>query len=59
MLHHLPSVALQDHLLAEVARVLRPGGIFAGVHLFDTMGVVDPGSFPKRLQAAGFVDVRN
>jgi hypothetical protein len=52
-----------------VARVLRPGGIFAGVdslsspgfrmlHLFDTMVVVDPGSFPKRLQAAGFVDVQ-
>src|SRR5580693_5020208 len=31
MLHHVPSAALQDRLLAEVARVLRPGGIFAGV----------------------------
>ncbi len=69
MLHHVPSVALQDRLLAEVARVLRPGGIFAGVdslysrsfhllHLFDTMVVVDPASFPKRLQAAGFVDIQ-
>jgi len=69
MLHHVPSVALQDRLLAEVARVLRPGGIFAGVdslysrgfrllHLFDTMVVVNPASFPKRLQAAGFVDVQ-
>jgi SAM-dependent methyltransferase len=68
MLHHVPSVALQDRLLAEVARVLRPGGIFAGVdslysrafgllHLFDTMVVVDPRTFPRRLQAAGFGDV--
>src|SRR6185437_11011363 len=30
MLHHVPSRALQDSMLAEVARVLRPGGIFAG-----------------------------
>lgn len=65
MLHHVPSAALQDRLLAEVARVLRPGGVFAGtdslysrsfglLHLFDTMVVVDPATFPARLQAAGF-----
>jgi ubiquinone/menaquinone biosynthesis C-methylase UbiE len=69
MLHHVPSPALQDRLLSEVARVLRPGGVFAGVdsvssrsfrllHLFDTMVVVDPRTFPKRLEAAGFRDVR-
>jgi ubiquinone/menaquinone biosynthesis C-methylase UbiE len=68
MLHHVGSIALQDQLLAEAARVLRPGGIFAGVdslssgffrllHLFDTMVVVDPNSFPKRLRAAGFENV--
>ena len=68
MLHHVPSAALQDRLLAEVARVLRPGGIFAGtdstssplfrlMHVFDTMVVVDPNSLPKRLEAAGFADV--
>ena len=67
MLHHVPSAALQDRLLAEVARVLRPGGIFAGVdslysrsfgmlHWFDTMVVVDPRTFPQRLEAAGFND---
>ena len=69
MLHHVPSPELQDRLLAEVARVLRPGGVFAGtdslysfpfrlLHLFDTMVPVDPGGFPKRLEAAGFTEVR-
>ena len=69
MLHHVQSAELQDRLLREVARVLRPGGVFAGVdslysrsfrliHLFDTMVVVDPNTFPDRLKAAGFEDVR-
>lgn len=68
MLHHVPSVALQDRLFCEVLRVLRPGGIFAGVdslnsrlfallHLFDTMTPVDPATMPSRLLSAGFVDV--
>ncbi|MDQ1438892.1 MAG: hypothetical protein QOK43_2521 [Acidimicrobiaceae bacterium] len=69
MLHHVPSVALQDKLLAEVHRVLRPGSVFAGsdsttsalfraAHLFDTMVLVDPSTFGARLEAAGFTDVR-
>jgi SAM-dependent methyltransferase len=69
MLHHVPSAALQDRLLAEVARVLRPGAIFAGtdsrysryfgmLHLFDTMVVVDPLTFSKRLETAGFTDIQ-
>lgn len=68
MLHHVPSLALQDRLLAETARVLRPNGIFAGVdsldsrtfrllHMFDTLVVVDPATFPDRLKAAGFDDI--
>jgi len=68
MLHHVPSPALQNRLLAEVARVLRPGGVFAGtdslysrsfrlLHLFDTMTVVDPNGFPERLKSAGFENV--
>jgi SAM-dependent methyltransferase len=68
MFHHIPSAILQDRLLTQVARVLRPGGIFAGVdslysrafgllHLFDTMVVVDPRTFPQRLEAAGFEGV--
>jgi SAM-dependent methyltransferase len=69
MLHHVPSPALQDRLLAEVARILRPGGIFAGrdsryspsfrlLHLFDTMVVVEPSTFPGRLAAAGFEHIQ-
>jgi len=68
MLHHVSSATLQDRLLGEVWRVLRPGGVFAGVdsrysrgfallHLFDTMVVVDPETFPQRLEAAGFTDI--
>jgi SAM-dependent methyltransferase len=69
MLHHVPSPALQDKLLREVCRVLKPGGIFAGVdscarfamrliHINDTLVLVDPNTFSERLQAAGFDDVR-
>lgn len=68
MLHHVPSRELQDGVLAEVWRVLRPGGVFAGadsrwtlmmpvVHLFDTMVLVPPESMAARLSAAGFTDV--
>src|SRR5260370_16173006 len=63
MLHHVPSAALQDRLLAEVTLVLRPGGIFARTYsisspLFrllpvcDTMILVDPNILPQRLAAA-------
>ena len=69
MLHHVPSSALQGQLLAEVARVLRPGGIFAGtdscfspvfglLHVFNTMAVVDPSTLPHRLRAVGFERVQ-
>ncbi len=69
MLHHVPSAELQDRLLSEVARVLRRGATFAGsdsrysrvfgaLHLFDTMVLVDPETLPKRMEAAGFRDVR-
>ncbi|MGH3326996.1 MAG: class I SAM-dependent methyltransferase [Streptomycetales bacterium] len=68
MLHHVPSVALQDRLFAEACRVLRPGGIFAGsdsqpslrfraIHLFDTMVPVAAVDLPARLEAAGLSGV--
>jgi SAM-dependent methyltransferase len=69
MLHHIGSPSLQDRLLQQVARVLRPGGIFAGtdsldrrsfrwLHCFDTCVVVPPNTFGSRLEAAGFHEVR-
>jgi len=66
MLHHVPSVALQDRLLAEVCRCLRPTGLLVGsdttlpslrfrlYHLTDTIVAVDSDRLPGRLEAAGF-----
>ena len=65
MLHHIPTVAQQDQAFAEVARVLRPGGTFAGtdsvgtgwlfraIHIGDTLNLVDPDELPPRLERAG------
>ena len=69
MLHHVPTVELQDRLFAEIARVLRPGaalvasdslasGELAAHHEDDTYNPVDPSTLPSRLAAAGFVDVQ-
>jgi SAM-dependent methyltransferase len=68
MLHHIPEVAGQDAALAELARVLRPGGLLLGtdgedtprrraLHVGDIFVPIDPGGFAARLEAAGFVDV--
>ena len=68
MLHHIPTPPLQDQLLAEAFRVLRPGGVFAGsdsadstlfrlLHFRDTCNPVSTQRFPQRLRAAGFRDV--
>jgi len=69
MLHHVPSRELQDRLLAETYRVLKPGGLFAGsdstpsfrwrlFHLFDTCVPVDPETFSARLEAVGFAEIQ-
>ncbi|MEO3757422.1 class I SAM-dependent methyltransferase [Mycobacterium sp. B14F4] len=69
MLHHVPTVELQDRLFAEVARVLRPGAALvagdslgsdelASAHEGDTYNPVDPATLPARLEAAGFGDVQ-
>jgi len=64
----VPSGALQDRLLVELCRVLRPGGLFVGsdsiasadlrqFHAGDTYVPIDPDGLPNRLESAGFVDV--
>jgi ubiquinone/menaquinone biosynthesis C-methylase UbiE len=68
MLHHIPTAAQQDHLFAEAARVLRPGGLFRGVdsqtsfgfrllHIGDTMNVLDAATLAARLERAGLTEV--
>ncbi|GAA4406535.1 class I SAM-dependent methyltransferase [Tsukamurella soli] len=65
MLHHIPGVDSQDRLLAEVARVLRDGGVLVGedsldspesraLHVDDTYVPLDPDRLADRLVAAGF-----
>ena len=60
MLHHVPTVELQDRLFAEVARVLRPGAPLVASdslaseeleahHDGDTYNPVDPSTLPARL----------
>jgi ubiquinone/menaquinone biosynthesis C-methylase UbiE len=70
MLHHIPEPELQDRAFAEIARVLRPGGVFAGtdsvgtgivfklIHVGDTLMPIDPDALPARLAAAGLEDVK-
>jgi ubiquinone/menaquinone biosynthesis C-methylase UbiE len=65
MLHHVPTVALQNKILAEAFRVLRPGGVLIGsdslastdlhdFHEGDTYNPVEPASLLPRLQTLGF-----
>jgi ubiquinone/menaquinone biosynthesis C-methylase UbiE len=65
MLHHVPTLALQNKIFAEALRVLRPGGVLIGsdslassdlhhFHADDTYNPVDPASLLGRLQTVGF-----
>lgn len=67
MLHHLRSPELQDQAFAEIARVLRPGGVFLAFEIPDgwwhrvehtrsTFVPVAPASAMARLKAAGFAN---
>jgi ubiquinone/menaquinone biosynthesis C-methylase UbiE len=67
MLHHVPTAALQDRMLAELRRVLAPGGLLAGtdgmdtperrrLHVGDVFVPADPATLGGRLRAAGFAD---
>lgn len=69
VLHHVPSVELQDRLLAETCRVLEPGGSLLLADAVDLAEVrsrheaegetflpLDPGTLEHRLRSAGFAD---
>lgn len=68
MLHHVPTVADQNRLLAEALRVLRPGGVLVGsdglssvqghhFHEEDIYNPIEPGTLLTRLQTLGFREV--
>jgi SAM-dependent methyltransferase len=68
MLHHVPTRALQNAILAGALRALRPGGVLIGsdslasdaLHHFhegDTYNPVDPAGLLPRLQTLGFGEV--
>jgi len=65
MLHHVPAAAMQNKILAEALRILRPGGALLAsdslpgtdlhdFHAGDTYNPIDPGSVITRLQTVGF-----
>ena len=65
MLHHVPTHTLQNALLAEALRALRPGGTLVGsdslasdglhhFHAGDTYNPVEPAALLTRLQTLGF-----
>jgi SAM-dependent methyltransferase len=68
MLHHVPTRALQDAILAGALRALRPGGTLIGsdslpsnglhqFHVGDTYNPVEPAALLTRLQTLGFSDI--
>jgi ubiquinone/menaquinone biosynthesis C-methylase UbiE len=65
MLHHVPTLALQNKILSEAFRVLKPGGVLIGsdslpsndlhhFHAHDTYNPIEPAALLTRLQTIGF-----
>jgi len=65
MLHHVPTQALQNKIMAEAYRLLKPGGVFIAsdslasndlhhFHVDDTYNPIEPATALVRLQVAGF-----
>ena len=65
MLHHVPTVTLQNKIFAEAFRVLRAGGVLIGsdslasndlhhFHSGDTYNPIEPAGLLGRLQTVGF-----
>lgn len=65
MLHHVPTVALQNRVFAELLRVLKPGATLIGFdslasndlhafHVDDVYNPIDPSTLLPRLQTIGF-----
>jgi SAM-dependent methyltransferase len=68
MMHHVPTAALQNQVLAEALRVLRPGGVLFGsdslasdglhhFHVGDTYNPLEPAALLTRLQVLGFAKI--
>ena len=69
MLHHVPTSALQNAILAGALRALRPGRVADRLgqparsdrlhrfHEGDTYNPVEPASFLTRLQTIGFGEI--
>lgn len=68
MLHHVATAELQDRILAELARVLRSGGLLVvadsaprdeldAFHEDDTYNPIDPEGLEDRLRRVGFTDI--
>jgi SAM-dependent methyltransferase len=68
MLHHVRTAALQNEILAEAFRLLRPGGVFIGsdslasddlhhFHVGDTYNPIEPAALLVRLQTLGYAPI--
>jgi SAM-dependent methyltransferase len=68
MLHHIPTVDAQDRAFAELARVLKKGGLLVAAdgvfsdasstfHEGDTYNPIDPDGLYQRLGGVGFTSV--